>query len=213
MSTSSSTCFVFTDLETGGLDEKKDPILEIAWAITDDEFTVIREPQVHVIAQDDWLSFFNYWEQSVDPVVKKMHLENGLFEEIQKDGASNLDRAFLALEKDLLSLPIGTRAQMAGRGVHFDRAFLLENDFDSLWDERRENGPLIDYRIFDLRSIRTFFELRGISVPVAYPKVQHRAMTDVMSDIDFAKSAVELLESAFPHPPVRVESTPYMQVS
>lgn len=207
--------FLWTDVETTGLDPKKDRLLEIAWTITDADYRSTHvEPKDHVIAQDDWLDFFNYWRTDVDPFVKDMHEKNGLFEELQEDGASNLDRAYLQLRQDLESLPAGAEVHLAGRSVHFDRDFLLANEFDGLF---AGPNPLISHRIFDVRSIRTFLEGIGLTVPVPVParaRTEHRALDDVMGDIDFARSARALIKDAFPYPPVLVTETtfdaPYM---
>lgn len=209
MSTTPEIHFLWTDLETSGLDEKRDRILEIGWAITDIDFNVIREPQDHVIAQEDWLDFFHHWANEVPPVVQQMHADNGLFEEIQQEGVSNLDRAYLALESDLLSLPENVEVHLAGRSVHFDRGFLLNNDFTSLFSENRQGGPLISHRVFDVRSIRTFLSLANLEVISKPPTVEHRALSDVMGDIHYARSAAALLKTAFPHPPVMVTMEDY----
>lgn len=199
--------FLWTDLETTGLDPKKDRILELAWAITDEELNIVHEPHDHVIAQDDWLDFFHYWKHEVSQVVVDMHTENGLFEEIQQEDASNLDRAYLALREQLESLPAKAEVHLAGRSVHFDRDFLLNNEFDTLFTGP---GPLISHRVFDVRTLRTFLErMGGLTVPLTEVSTDHRAMKDVIGDVLYARSARALLKEAFPHPPVLVSTTSY----
>lgn len=209
MSTSNEIDFLWTDLETSGLDEKNDRILEIAWAITDNEFNLRFEPKRHVIAQEDWLEFFQYWNESVSPVVKRMHDDNGLFEEIQQEGVSNLDRAYISLEQDLLAVPKNHEVHMAGRSVHFDRSFLLNNEFTSLFQARRGDAPLISHRVFDVRTLKTFFGLMDLEIPEPKLEIEHRALSDVLGDIEYAKNARAMLGTAFPHPPVMVSTTPF----
>ena len=220
MSTSAPQPHVFLcwlDLETTGLDERNDRILEIAWAITDLDLELVGEPKTHLIAQDDWLDFFNYWRNDVDRVVQEMHTENGLFEAIQQDeGVSNLDRAYLDLRQDLEAIYEAypdAEVHLAGRSVHFDRGFLLANEFDSLFVARgTETKPLISHRVMDVRSVRTFLEsMGGLQIPMA-PKREsepdHRALADVMGDIRMLRGARALLLNAFPHPPVLVKESP-----
>lgn len=207
MSTDKEIYFLWTDLETTGLDPKKDRILELAWVISDAELNLVREPQDHVIAQEDWLDFFHYWREDVSTVVRHMHEDNGLFEALQRDDASNLDRAYLALRQDLESLPKNAEVHLAGRSVHFDRDFLIEHDFGTLFTGTGidQNDPLISHRIFDVRSLRTFLEVMGgLPIPLTEIPTDHRALKDVYGDVAYARSARALLREAFPHPPIMV---------
>jgi len=168
--------FLFTDIETTGLDEKNDKILEVAWIITDSEFCAVSPPRSFVVKQDE---SYPAVLASAKPVVLEMHSNNGLFAEVEF-ATHNLDDVWIQMQEDLLDLPEGSEVQIAGRSVHFDEKFLRANDFGPLFDE------LLSHRVYDVRSVRTYLDLRGIH----YDDIQghnHRALDDVLGDIEFAR--------------------------
>lgn len=70
----------WTDVETTGLSPQKDHLLEVAIVITDDDLKEVSASSVVVQP----VGVVDVEALDLDPKVRKMHTENGLFEEVKK---------------------------------------------------------------------------------------------------------------------------------
>lgn len=124
--------YVFIDLETTGLDPRVDLIMEAAFAIVDDEFEIVDERNF-IFPMSSWIEAKL---DNADPIVIEMHTANHLIADCTKlqaegNGMSHgfYKRVLEAVVLDwfaMCGLAPGT-VEMAGSGVHFDRAFLKEH--------------------------------------------------------------------------------------
>ena len=71
---------VWTDIESTGLDAKKDHLLEVAIVITDDELNEV----AHDVVVVQPVGVVDIDKLEMDPKVRKMHTDNGLFEDVKK---------------------------------------------------------------------------------------------------------------------------------
>lgn len=184
--------FLFLDTETTGLDPDLDRVLEIAWAITDDKFTVETFDH-HLVEQENW-GHTNYRLRN-NPVVRKMHTESGLWADLMSslDQTKFMDaEVYVALMADVTEVTDrGEDVHLAGFSVHFDKSFLVTNGFAG-WFEGE--SPRIHHRMLDLSAVKMMLEASGVPYEKARNDNPHRASYDVTESIEQAKIFRNLLQ-------------------
>lgn len=157
---------VWVDVETTGLDPRRHCLLELAMVATDASLEV--EARVAAV--------FPVAPRVMPPEVRAMHEANGLLAECRE--LRRTMTTIMAIEQiDYLNdfAEEFSGRPIAGSNPSFDRAFL------------RRYLPNVErhfhYRSFDVNTLAYFF---GVEKP--RPATAHRAMDDVMSDVEFAKS-------------------------
>lgn len=171
---------IWLDLETSGLNPQKHSILEVAFATSELEspFDIWESGLSSMVLHHDL-----HLSRSVDDVVRKMHTENGLWEECRASN-SNVEDAQEALLK---VVPVvdgwDDRPRLAG-DVHFDLGFILE-DMPLL-------AKRLHYAVYDVSVVKFF--CRSLGMP-KLPKGEerHRAGGDVLRSIEDAKACAEWL--------------------
>ena len=183
------------DLETTGSDAETGQILEIGAVLTD------ATPQLNIIAKEEWL--VNPSEPvdwlSMDPVVLKMHEDNGLRAELVKGRRDTL-RAVQwdaeAIDRDVVSwifqhVPeLSGRDQIpyAGSGVgHFDRAWV------------RRYMPKLSRRLtywpLDVGPVRRWYRLLGWQLQNAEEhEIAHRGLQDTLDEIEEMRVYLKAME-------------------
>jgi oligoribonuclease len=174
---------VWIDLETTGLDPRKDRLLEVAAIVTDDAFVELARWQ-RVVRP------YGFEPEWLDPVVRQMHTDNGLLGEVtaatlRRAGVDVLLRDFIETQRKLIGadLPV-----LAGSSVHFDREFM------------RWHLPLalerLHYRQLDVSSINELARRVWPAVYAARPQSAgtHRAMADLEDSIKLARYYARALE-------------------
>lgn len=163
---------VWIDVETTGLNPKKDLLLEVAMVITDRKLNVLEERSCVIF--HDQLSI----QARLTPVTWQMHTNNGLLQDV-KHSSFEMDAAEV-LFLDLLqvtNVPV-KKGILAGSSVHFDRAFL------------RENMPLLEaffyHRMFDVSALKTAAQMWRPELVPDQMKA-HRAMDDIKESIALAQ--------------------------
>lgn len=163
-------CWV--DVETTGLDERKGHLLEVALVLTDDQLNDLGYCRV-VVKPDTVIS--------LDPYVLKMHVNNGLLDDVVDLGmplsqAQDTLIAFLKLHIKDNSVPL------AGSTVSFDRRWL------------KEHMPLLEsefnYRNIDVSSLTEIAKRWTPEIYTNRPQnkeKQHRALADVRESIAYLK--------------------------
>lgn len=128
--------FIFTDIETTGLDPHNDDILALGIIITRDDFTEV--------VRNEWFLKLERDVSGLDPKVVEMHTSSGLLERCQ-----NSEWLIHDVQEDAVTFIKGycpEPAPMAGNSIHFDRAFL------------KVRMPKLEktyhYRNFDVSTIR-----------------------------------------------------------
>lgn len=167
---------VFVDIETTGLDPQEDIVLEVAM--------VALSPQAQVLYELSYpVSISNPEDFIREPIVLKMHQDNGLLHDCKHSGITlavvedDFCKAMEALQERFPDY----QSPMAGSSVHFDRAFLkghmphFENKF------HRRN--------IDVSSLKEVFRRHAPWVVEEFERdfkahKTHRALGDVYVTID-----------------------------
>jgi len=194
--------YFYLDLETTGLDPSTDLIIEFAAAVCDDELEILDE-RLYIFPMS---SFIERKLEAADSVVKDMHTENHLLAEMTKLQAlgNNFSYNYYkgCLEADVLNwlgyfgmLP-GT-LELAGSGVHFDRAML------------KAHMPLLEsfmhYRNFDVSTMKRMAKRWAPEYyrrnPIFEAVSSHRAQSDMRIAVEhtrLVRSIFSLSEQIWP---------------
>lgn len=155
---------VWIDVETTGLSQEWDLLLEVAVVVTDNDL----DPHAAYTAVVHHLEL-----PTVHEIVWKMHGENGLFNEVREGG-----KTLAEISGDICSLlasqGVTGRSPLCGSTVHFDRGFI------------RRDLPVVEkmlhYRNVDVSSLRELV-MRWRPEIEWKKKDAHRALPDIYESI------------------------------
>ena len=166
-----NTKFCFIDLETSGLDAKKEKILEFGCIITDSKlneietYCAIPHVPINSLQMDEWCI--------------KTHTESGLLEEVAKSTLTLED-----IDRDMTKIlrrhfPV-VRPAAAGSSISFDKAFI------------KEHLPAIDakfhYRIIDVSSFMLAMSIyHNFKAERVRSEAVHRTLPDIRDSIAYLK--------------------------
>jgi len=162
---------LWLDLETGGLDPERVPVIEVAATTTSIDLVELSKFHRNVGHDIDSLPMTRWaWKQ---------HTESGLLDEVAvayHDGET-LEEVDKALQKFIVENTVDEPLRLAGSSVHFDRSFMAKYLPLSL--------SKLHYRQFD---VSAFYEI-GQWIGVDFPKQvkAHRAMGDVQNSLAAAR--------------------------
>lgn len=174
----------WVDIETTGLDHKKDSVLEVGMVLTDDDLNVIASRYYVILTKKRKLKRMNDF-------VRNMHTKSGLLEILTNmpEACLKMRHAELELmafmeENDVNAVNNGKPelALMSGSSIHFDRRFLEKNMPDLCLR--------FGYRMLDVTSISEVVKRWIPSVyhtlAAKYPASQtaHRTLDDCFESIN-----------------------------
>jgi oligoribonuclease len=179
-----SETLLWLDLETTGLEPRSETILEVAAFTADLERPFDLTPLYEAVIQCDPMV-----KAGVDPLVRGMHTQNGLWEACEKSTVGMRDVDNLDGLLGRLFQYNAQRAEprekfiLAGSSVHFDHDFI------------RVHLPSVagrlSHRHYDVSAVKLFAQSLGMP---KLPKAEaHRAAADVMESVAHAKAVAAWL--------------------
>lgn len=181
--------FLWCDLETTGLNEVDDPIIEIGIVITN-----IAPPCNEVASYEAVIRPESHcWTDRMDPYVYRMHSSNSLLDDIERAGRpmQDVEHEILAL---LMSLGRPHNFMLAGSGVsHFDRRFIIE--------QMPKLNKWLQHPSLDVGTIRRAIKFCGRRDLEAFGETfqgsdkPHRGLADVRDHLNEYRQYASIIQS------------------
>jgi oligoribonuclease (3'-5' exoribonuclease) len=205
--------YLAVDIETGGFDPKKYPLLEIAMVALDKEFNIIASIQM-IFAFE---GIHNTRPETLfDQVVVEMHTNNGLLAEVTALTAEVLgmgtstdygwcyETGYIHKSAllEFMDRYFGARKpHLVGNSVHFDRGF-IEHKMPEL--AKRFGHRNVDASAF-YEMCKTLGMEGEADKAVPKPNRPHRAMDDILRSIELVKYYRSILAHGFALATIPVE--------
>lgn len=180
--------FIGIDIETTGLDERSEEILEIGAVLFDDQLNEVDHVQVVAPTAGGWNRVHG---GQLDEFIVDMHTKSGLIDDIlamDAPSSRGLDEVIGTIRE--WNARLGGRQPMMGSSVHFDRAFLKEH--------LRDLHDLFTYRNIDASS---FMLLAKITDPAKGQRaLDLRQATATHRTIDDVRASADTIRVLAAHP-------------
>lgn len=175
-----TVAYIAVDLETTGLDERQDQILEVAWAPLTASFEQV-EPTKHLVLEMTEAAKLRLLGNDY---TREMHVNNGLIADSLAGGLA-LPIVEKVIDADLERWDWADgRLTIFGSSVHFDLRF-VQNHMPSL-------AKWLHYRVLDVTTLISFGRAAG--VPEEENRaVAHRAADDINWSISTAQRILRTL--------------------
>ena len=162
-------------METTGLNEQENVILEVAAIVTDHKLNIIEEYSVPVRASQEQLAKMDEW-------CRTTHTQSRLLEDIQISGI-DLEKAQIELQKIKRRHWPTSKPPIAGNSVHFDKRF-LDKHMPNLVKE-------LSHRIIDVSSFMGALSNYHDFKIESRGETAHRALADIKDSIFYLKGYLE----------------------
>jgi oligoribonuclease len=182
------------DLETTGVNEHNDPILEVGMVITNADAPFEELGAYEAVIEPNPARFPN-WQGLMNSYVTEMHTKNGLIHDITTGAAKSAQKVEQEMILALSAVGREHQFMIAGSGVgHFDRKFLAT--------QMPEFVGWLQYPNLDVGVIRRAFSFSGRSDLDAFGQTfaskndkPHRGLADVRDHLNEMRAYAELFES------------------
>src|SRR6185312_13119416 len=144
-----NTEYILLDLETTGLDPKVDRIVEVGAIALDRQLNEVA--RFHQVLWTPTAAV-----ETADPVVRKMHTDNGLWAEARDWGLPGDMHTDQLLRAWFDEVQPGGMITLMGNSIHFDQAFLKAHF--------PEASARLHYRLMDIGGLGRWLRVAGFDV-------------------------------------------------
>ena len=179
------------DIETTGLNQAQDRILEISWVLCDASLKEVTPQRTFIVEHGHgWNEVWSLLRENTS--VRDMHVASGLTHDLSARSAYVLSDIAEALISDLHDFKReDSTIHLVGKNVGFDREFLHnEFAFDGLWDS------YVHHRVIDLDTFKLEWADLGIPFPEALNLHPHRAADDVQEALSIYRQIKDQLNNS-----------------
>ncbi|MEO9327656.1 oligoribonuclease [Gordonia aurantiaca] len=162
---------VWIDCEMTGLRLESDKLIEIAALVTDGDLNILGDGVDVVIHADDEAL------ESMPDVVKKMHADSGLTEEVRKSTVTLAEAEKMVLDYVRKHVTTPGAVPLAGNSIATDRGFIAR--------DMPELDAYLHYRMVDVSSIKELCRRWYPRIYFGQPEkgLAHRALADIRESI------------------------------
>lgn len=158
------------DVETSGLDARKNRLLEIACIVTDDELNMVDEVGFHAIVHYTAVEVAQIYCETV-PFVQEMHTKTGLWQKLAT--GTKLARIDVNLE-DYLEYHGALNSRVGGNSVRLDMNFMDRH--------LPESAQALSYQMCDVTTVAKLAQ-SWFGTPPFVKVGAHTAMGDIRESI------------------------------
>lgn len=180
MSTPKLERLLYIDTESTCLDESQGVLLEVAAAVApfDSPFDV-----THILSTPIAVGFETLRNLTIDPKVRKMHTDNGLFAECLAGDKPTL------IEADML-----LASKLSPDFIYYTSAFGADHDLRWVAKHMPRTHAMLSYRKLDIRSVEIWMRTLGWDAQSRPSENKpHRAYDDLVESIETSKHYAEQL--------------------
>lgn len=166
---------LWVDLETGGLDERAQPIFEVAAIVTSSCFKPLDQFHKVIFQPQEVID-------KMESVARQMLTDNGLIDQLASgEPHQEVENQFLSFIEHHFG---SEKARIAGNSVYRDLEFF------KVWMPKVADR--INHRLLDVSALKTLFQTEyGLEVEKNAP---HKAMVDIQLSIKELSSYVQFIQ-------------------
>lgn len=170
---------IWLDVETTGVDERNEKLLQVALLVTDEKMNILPgsefEVKIKYSAEE-----VEAMKNNADAFVVNMHSKTGLWELLTTEGVTMVEAEEQLLAHVKQFAPEARTARMGGNSITLDRNFIREN--------MPELSEHFHYRSFDATTISEFaLTMAPAHLLYQKPASTHEAMQDIRDSVGAMK--------------------------
>jgi len=186
---------LWCDVETTGLDSRRDDLLEVAFGVADLERPFELRAQPHSPYPDVESYVVRWWKPlAMEPFVLAMHAGSGLLADLEV-ARVGIERPSVGTADDLGQIDLLAARALSGekRGSVVLAGFSVYFDLGFVRAHMPRTAELLSHKVYDVSAVKLFCQSLGMP---KLPRAEaHRAAADVLESVEHARLCARWLQS------------------